>query len=362
MQVKNAATDTTSVSSSWLVIRVTNDIPATAHDSTANAHNGAITGATWQTQDQCMSGYCLKFDGVDDNIYVDDARKLDFTASEDFTISLWFKHPTQISGTAVMLSKYESTGADGGYKIYMESEGNITFGIDDDNSSFPAAYVSSTTGDYDDNRWHHVSAIKNGTTGIYLYIDGVLIDSDEAISGIGSLSNNDPLYMGIDGDGTSNPWGGWLDDIKIYPYVRDLEEIQTDLIQKATNRGTSVTIGAKLQAFLNNGLIGHWKMDETSANSCSDGDSDSCDSSGANIHLPWSGDISSTTGKYGYATSLDGTDDRLTLAGASGNDPWYNTSWSKRQPITVTNNTAEELINYQVQINIIYNSYIQNHF
>ena len=49
----------------------------TANDSTINANNGTLgatsgsesSDPTWQTEDMCVSGKCLKFDGVDD--YVD---------------------------------------------------------------------------------------------------------------------------------------------------------------------------------------------------------------------------------------------------------------------------------------------------
>ncbi|KKS21017.1 MAG: hypothetical protein UU80_C0036G0004, partial [candidate division WWE3 bacterium GW2011_GWA1_41_8] len=122
-------------------------------------------------------------------------------------------------------------------------------------------------------------------------------------------------------------------------------------IQKATNRGTSVTIGAKLQAFLNNGLIGHWKMDETADNSCSNGVSDSCDSSGIGLDVPWSGDTNTTIGKFGSAVSLDGTDDRITISPSS--DSWYNTDWLNRRKVTFNNSaSAVDLTNFPVLVKL----------
>jgi hypothetical protein len=40
----------------------------TAHDETFNSNDGTITGATWQTEDQCIAGKCLYFNGSSDFI------------------------------------------------------------------------------------------------------------------------------------------------------------------------------------------------------------------------------------------------------------------------------------------------------
>jgi hypothetical protein len=41
---------------------------------------------------------------------------------------------------------------------------------------------------------------------------------------------------------------------------------------------------------------------------------------------------------------------------------WWNSSWTKRQPLTVTNNTATELTDYQIQIDVEYDSDMQSDF
>ncbi|OQA82533.1 MAG: hypothetical protein BWY29_00805 [Microgenomates group bacterium ADurb.Bin238] len=46
-----------------------------ANDSTSNANHGTINGATWQTEDQCVSGKCLSFNGTSDYIQVTDGTK-----------------------------------------------------------------------------------------------------------------------------------------------------------------------------------------------------------------------------------------------------------------------------------------------
>jgi len=69
----------------------------TANDSTINANNGTLgatsgvesSDPTWQSEDMCVSGKCLRFDGVDD--YVDMGTSLSTLANNNFTFGAWIK-------------------------------------------------------------------------------------------------------------------------------------------------------------------------------------------------------------------------------------------------------------------------------
>lgn len=249
------------------------------------------SGAAWQSEDLCLTGKCFLFDGTDDFLTRTDDSDLDFVAADTFTISAWFRHGEQTSGTDVLLAKYNAaTSTDGGYKVYMESDGDISFGIDDDQTSFPEDTASTTAATYDDNQWHHIAAVKNGTTSISIYIDGVLIATDSSLSASGTLANTDAFYIGIDGDGTSNPFQGFIDDVKIYRYVRSAAQIKTDFLGKGLTKGASTQLGTIDAAYLNNGLVGYWKLDETS--------STAADSSGNALTLTNNGTTTYVTAKY----------------------------------------------------------------
>src|SRR3989344_3881264 len=158
---------------------------STVYDENGNA-TGKITGATWKTEDLCVVGNCLYFDGSD-----------------------W-----------------------------------ISFGDD---------------ADYD-----FVAAVKDGTTGIYLYIDGIQVASDTTIGSIGDLTNNDTFYIG---DSTGADGGdeyiGFLDEVKIYTTsARTETEIKSDIAGATADRGTSASFGPD-NSFLSDGLVGFWKMDES---------------------------------------------------------------------------------------------------
>jgi len=296
LQLKASSSQTTSVSNAWLIIQNNNTLPTGVHDSTNNQlHGNLVNTPTWKTGADCHTGNCLSFDGTDDYIKVADSSKLDFAASDSFTIGLWFKHIPKTSGTDVLLAKYLSTtGTDGGYKIQMESDGDITAGIDDDATWGPDASVTSTAATYDDNSWHQLSMVKDGTSNLYLYIDGLLVGST-SISSVGTLANTDHLYLGIDGNGSSNPFKGMLDEIKVYPYARSDAEIKTDFVQNSSSHGVSASF-SDTDSNLANGLAGYWKMDEASG--------DALDSSGNSVTLTDQSTVSRAAGKFGNSADF----------------------------------------------------------
>lgn len=286
----------------------------TANDSSGHANTGTISGATWQGEDLCYSGKCLYFDGSDDEVTRTDDPQFDSDEGGSFSISAWIRHPDISTNPDVIAVKFESTGGDGGYRLQMESDGDISFGIDTDNSSFPEDTVTSTSADFDDNRWHHVTAVKDADDNLYLYIDGNLIDTDASISATDSLDNNDDFYLGIDGDGTSNAWSGFIDEFKFYRYARSADEIKTDFAAKGSEKGTAAVLGVRDYSYLSEGLVGYWKMDESAANTCTGSVNDSCDSSGNGNDGAWTGNATNAAGIFGNGVTHDGTGDYVLVS------------------------------------------------
>ena len=264
---------------------------------------GTITNAVWKTDDLCFDGKCLYFDGTGDLVSFGDDVDLDFTGSQSFTITLWFRHTPMTSGQQVLVAKYNSaTGTDGGYKILMESDGDITFGIDDDQTSFPEDSVTSTAANYDDNQWHQVEAVKSGSSSISLYIDANLIGTT-SLTSTGNVDNSDTFYLGMDGDGSSNGWVGFLDELKVYRLARSASGIKGDFAKNSPSGGTSASFGISDSSYLSNGLVGYWRLDENSGTTTGD-------SSGNGItSQTFTGQTTWTTGKFGPSLTFDGTDD-----------------------------------------------------
>ncbi len=289
---------------------------STVSDSSGSA-SGTITGATWKTNELCFNEKCLYFDGSDWISFGDEAT-YDFAAATDFSIQFRFRHATA-TATEVIIQKYEGAGADGGYRIQMESDGDISFGVDDANDGFVDDNITSTAATYDDNQWHHVSAVKDGTTGIYLYIDTVLVASDTSIGSIGTLINDDTFYIGdsLGADG-GDEYIGFLDEVKVYvTSARSATEVKSDFLQTNPDRGTTASF-APDNSWLSNGLVGYWKMDEVDWGTPNCSTDVAFDSSGNGLHADAcpnsTGPTGGEAGKFGNGVDFDDTDDDLDVA------------------------------------------------
>jgi len=271
----------------------------TVNDNSGNI-SGTITNAQWKSEEFCKVGKCLYFDGTGDYVSFGDDSDLDFAAATNFTIEGWFRTPDITSGQRTLVAKHNATA--GGYKLYIDSNGYVIFGVDDDLTWTPDDSVSTTATAFDDNKWHHFAAVKTGTTSISLYVDGILYQTDSSIAATGTLVNGDNFYIGIDGNGSSNGFSGFLDEIKIYTSsARTQAQINADKLGETPSRGTSTSFGPD-QSYLSHGLVGYWKMDESSSGS------NATDSSGNGNSLTNNGTTPFASGKYGNAAgTFNGT-------------------------------------------------------
>ena len=239
------------------------------NDSNGAVSAGSITGATWKTDDLCFDGKCLYYDGNQDFVSFGDDDDLDFAGADSFSITGWFRHGPA-SATNVIVAKLLGSDNNGGYRIQMEADGDITCEIEDDDANTAIDdSISSTAATYDDNRWHHFACVKSGTASLTLYIDAQQIIQDASLDGSSTLANVESLYIGIDGDGTSNDYTGFIDEIKIYRSARSASDIKADFLKNSPLEGSAASFGINDQSFLSDGLVGYWPMDEASwTNDC----------------------------------------------------------------------------------------------
>ncbi|KKW09822.1 MAG: hypothetical protein UY48_C0052G0001, partial [Candidatus Gottesmanbacteria bacterium GW2011_GWB1_49_7] len=242
---------------------------ATAQDYSTNDNDGTISGASWVEKDRCLDGNCLSFDGADDRVSRADDADMDFAAADSFTISLWYRHSPESAGTDVIAVKLEAVGTDGGYIIQEELDGDITCAIEDDDADTTIDItISSTAATYDDNKWHHIACVKNGTTSLTLYIDGAQIVQDTGLGSVTTLENDETFYLGADNGGTTNEFTGFIDEFRMYRQALTAAEIIVDF-----NFGAAAHFKDQPSDFLTEGLVGYWKMEEA-------GDATRADSSG----------------------------------------------------------------------------------
>lgn len=199
------------------------------------------SGATWTITGAGMqpNQIYLQFDGSNDYLSRSYDGEFDFT-TDSFTVSGWFRHSSTISGTDTLVAR--ATAVNGiGWKVYMNSSGYLCFGIDDTAGTFPedSACTGAALGSLADSRWHHFSAVKNGTAAITIYVDGLEIGSDTSLGSDATLSGYATLYIGIDADGTSNPWDGFIDNIVVYHYARSAAQVKADFNGQIPQSGVS---------------------------------------------------------------------------------------------------------------------------
>lgn len=271
----------------------------TAQDSTVNNNDGTLGASsasggddpTWTTEDQCVSGKCLKFDGSADFISIADSSTID--TSTVMTLSTWVK-PTVTNLNQMILSKYDSSTSDYEYGFFLRSNGILEYYFKSDSANNG---VVTTTTALTANKWYHLTGTADGTN-LKLYIDGILVNTTTQ-NGDGTGFTDDPITIGQRGDSTQY-FNGFIDEPQIYPYARSAAQVKTDYAQGAAS------LGLKNQSNLSNGLIGYWKMDESSANSCTGGVNDTCDSSGNANDGTWTGSTTAAAGKFGNGASFSG--------------------------------------------------------
>ena len=273
-----------------------------AFDSTRFGHNLTLANTAWATSSASFSNrkQYLQFNGATSQASVASSSDLNF-GTGSFTISGWFHHPSAIAGTQTIIAKYSTAG----WKIYMNSSGYLCFDEDADSTfggaNYDSACSSAIQGSYADSKWHAFEAVKNGTSSITLYVDGIQVAQVTSLSATGSLSSSATLYIGVDTN--TNWWNGWLDEMIIYPYARSSAQVLADI--EGIHTGT--VIGASASDPLTTGLVGYWKMDENTGTSAND-------TSGNGYTGTWSGSGGShwVAGKFGSAANYSASDDLIT--------------------------------------------------
>ncbi|MFQ5492567.1 MAG: DUF2341 domain-containing protein [Candidatus Dojkabacteria bacterium] len=263
---------------------------------------GTSNDPSWT--DECISGGCLKFDGVDDAFEIPDNDLIDF-GTDDFSVSMWMNFGDQAGGThnySIAFMKSDKTSSPyAGMTAFVDTpysspNGGVQFRLDSNNEA------ESTTTGMDDSRWRHYVFVRSGTT-LEIYIDGIL-NKSQSVSSI-DISDTANLRFGANQPVvTDQNFQGMMDEIKVYDYAIDQEKVLAELNTYADVLGTD-TNG------LRDGLVGWWKMDEVSANTCSGGNNDSCDSSGSGNDAAWANNVAATAGILGSGTVFDGTDDYI---------------------------------------------------
>ena len=166
----------------------------------------------------------MKFNGSTSVLDCGNDASLQLTAS--ILLATWVK--TTDTGVQIIAAKDDDTNRNFG--LYMDS-GAIKFYIF---VSGAAKEVVSNASTFDDDRWHRIIAINNGTD-LLIYIDGQLTPSTGG-TGNGGVMDNDTVDLTI-GDRAllDMPFSGKLDDIKMLSTVWTAEQVTRDYSSSKSN-------------------------------------------------------------------------------------------------------------------------------
>ncbi len=292
---------------------------AVVNDSSGNTVVGSMgTGSsapTWTAEEGCISGNCIQMDGTDDFLSFGD--NLDVEDGQDFTFSAWIKSNSFSTVQTVLAKKLGNSSGQVGYLINIGTGGTLNFYAADGTDQIWKG--SSTV--MSANSWYHIAFVydEDNASNIAFYINGTATSGNltGTLSNINSLANTQVLGLGVEPDG-QYVFNGFIDEAKFYSYARTADEIKQDYLF-AGAKGSSAVLGTQDSSFMSDGLVGYWKMDETTG---STGPSwTAADSSGNGNNGTGAGNAGPGVGKFGNGGSFDGTGDYVNLGDPSNLNP-----------------------------------------
>lgn len=251
------------------------------------ANDGLLSGAAWQSEDMCVSGKCLRFDGSDDVVTVINNNSIDFDTGlvTGVTFEVWFKTNSDGEGdTGQIFQKGTNTFC----RVDSESSGNLDVQCSLDLATTDATLNISAP--VLTNQWNHLALAYTDDSDdeITIYING--ISRGTSTDGAGAPAGTDTNNLLWGGTTTAN-FHGFLDEAKVYNFERTPAQIKSDATRGAASEGSSAVLGQASTRYLNDGLAGYWKLDETSG--------DASDSSGNALTLTNNGTTTFALGKFG---------------------------------------------------------------
>jgi len=269
------------------------DMPnGVALDKSGNRNHGNlvnISTSTFYTSGKIGQG--LKFDGTNDYV-VSDLNKT--TIGSIPSISLWVKSNTSQTTKGVFQIADGLTNSLPWILIQRDSTSLKFF--------LHGAYRITLT--FNDNEWHHIVILYDGTTW-RSYLDGVAGGTFVGASG---------SFLGAKtwiGNGYNGYFNGSMDDVRIYNRALSATEVR-QLYNLGANSHLNVS-----QNNINSGLVGYWTMDGkdtpwTTSTAATTKDKSGNGNTGTLTNMTQS--TATAPGKIGQGLKFDGVDDFVNLS------------------------------------------------
>jgi len=182
----------------------------TAVDWSGQGNHGALQGDPQWVIGQV--GGALEFDGSGD--FVDCGANTVFNIDTNISVMCWIKvRRFNRNWQAVV------TQGDNSWRLHRSSNtDNIAWGT----SGLDPTDITGSI-NVNDEEWHHVAGVYNGTQKI-LFVDGNIDASADATGSIDSSTYR--VHIGENAQQTRRHWNGLIDDVRIYNKALTMEEIQ----------------------------------------------------------------------------------------------------------------------------------------
>jgi hypothetical protein len=191
-----------------------------AVNNTNGFGQGALTGGT-----PFSNTKSIELDGID--AYVDMGNTLDFTNTDAFSISCWFKR-TRSGVSEFLISKQDSTSNSRGYTLLIPFDDNkVTVVIRNNTASSGRLIVDCTTAITNTN-WHHIVMTYDGSSnvsGVNLYLDG---NNDTGVtSGTLSATISNTASFQVGAKNAANEFSGTIDEVSVFNSELSASDVTT---------------------------------------------------------------------------------------------------------------------------------------
>jgi len=193
----------------------------------------------------CPTGTALRFDGVDDYVYLGDIDEFEF-GEDDFSISVWI-YLGYHSGSGHIITKYYWGSEQRQWYLAHSASDAILFYTNPTGASSDGEKLASVS-PVAQNAWAFITAVRKGSTK-YIYINGEL-DTTGTTAGI-LTGQSAKVYIGVvdsPSEGLHHFFNGEIDDLRIYNRALDANDIQELMHKKLTGDEPN--------------LVGYWDFDE----------------------------------------------------------------------------------------------------
>lgn len=193
-----------------------------ANDSTSNSNDGTYQGDL-PTQVSGQLGNAQDLDGTGDYISANDAT-LD---NGNITASAWIRPDANHKGR--FLNQWDSdTDSNRKFLMDFDQPNNRWVGIVDDGTNTESVVPSGVSA----NTTYHTALTWDGTT-LSFYVDNSKTTSSGSASG--NLQSVTELNIGVDLNGSNNPFQGWIDEVRLLDTALSDNWISTEYNNQSDN-------------------------------------------------------------------------------------------------------------------------------